>query len=160
MARRPDGGSRAVALVTGASRRRGIGAAIALSLARAGWDVATTGWRAYDQRMPWRSDPTDAAWLRDQIEAIGARTVAVDADLTPVATPTQVFDAVETAVGPVTARPRPYRRCGQRHHDDDGRELRSALRGERARELAAGARVRPALPDTTGAGSPPMWSTR
>jgi len=52
MARRPDGGSRAVALVAGASRRRGIGAAIALSLARAGWDVATTCWRAYDQRMP------------------------------------------------------------------------------------------------------------
>jgi len=52
MARRPEGQPRAVALVTGASRRRGIGAAIAVGLARAGWDVATTCWRAYDQRMP------------------------------------------------------------------------------------------------------------
>jgi 3-oxoacyl-[acyl-carrier protein] reductase len=103
MARRPDGGSRAVALVTGASRRRGIGAAIALSLARAGWNVATMGWRAYDQRMPWRSDPTDAAWLRDQIGAAGARTVAVDADLTLVETPARVFDTVEAALGEVTA---------------------------------------------------------
>jgi len=103
MARRPDGGSRAVALVAGASRRRGIGAAIALSLARAGWDVATTCWRAYDQRMPWGSDPADSAWLRDHIEAAGARTVAVEADLSLVEAPARVFDGVETAVGPVTA---------------------------------------------------------
>ena len=44
-----ENGSRPLALVTGASRRKGIGAAIALELARAGWDVATTFWRAYDE---------------------------------------------------------------------------------------------------------------
>jgi 3-oxoacyl-[acyl-carrier protein] reductase len=95
--------SRVVALVTGASRRRGIGAAIAISLARAGWDVATTGWRAYDQRMPWRSDPADATWLRNQIEATGARTIAIEADLTLVETPAVLFDAVEASLGDVTA---------------------------------------------------------
>ena len=61
-----EDGSRPLALVTGASRRKGIGAAIALELARGGWDVATTFWRAYDQTMPWGSDPADADWLRVQ----------------------------------------------------------------------------------------------
>ena len=51
--------SRPVALVTGASRRRGIAAAIALGLAASRWDVATTYWRAYDATMPWGSDPKD-----------------------------------------------------------------------------------------------------
>ena len=48
--------SRPVVLVTGASRQRGIGSAVALRLARDGWDVAITYWRGYDQRMPWGSD--------------------------------------------------------------------------------------------------------
>src|SRR6266446_1953983 len=103
MARSPEAQTRAVALVTGVSRRNGIGAALAVGLARCGWDVATTLWRAYDQRMPWGSDPADSAWRRDHIEAAGARTVAVEADLSLVEAPARVFDGVETAVGPVTA---------------------------------------------------------
>src|SRR6266446_1031121 len=103
MARSPEAQTRAVALVTGVSRRNGIGAALAVGLARCGWDVATTLWRAYDQRMPWGSDPADSAWLRDQIEAAGARTIAVEADLSLIEAPAQIFDAVEAALGPVTA---------------------------------------------------------
>ena len=98
-----ENGSRPLALVTGASRRKGIGAAIALELARGGWDVATTFWRGYDQTMPWGSDPADADWLREQLVAYGARTAAVEADLSLVDTPPSLFDAVERAIGPVTA---------------------------------------------------------
>jgi len=99
---REDGPS-GIALITGASRRNGIGAAIGLALAREGWDVAITFWRPYDERMPWGSDPLDVPWLCDQLTALGAKTAAIEADLRIPDAPAHIFDAVERAVGPVTA---------------------------------------------------------
>jgi 3-oxoacyl-[acyl-carrier protein] reductase len=95
--------SSGLALITGASRRKGIGAAIALALAREGWDVAITFWRAYDERMPWGSDPADVPWLRNQLDALGVKATAIEADLSLPDTAVHIFDAVERAVGPVTA---------------------------------------------------------
>lgn len=94
---------RPLALVTGASRRAGIGAAIALRLARDGWDVATTFWRPYDEAVFPGSDPADVDWLQAQLASRGVRTAAIEADLRLVDTPGRVFDAVENAIGPVTA---------------------------------------------------------
>ena len=45
-----------IALVTGASRRIGIGAAICQALAAQGIDVAFTYWHPYDQQMDWGAD--------------------------------------------------------------------------------------------------------
>jgi 3-oxoacyl-[acyl-carrier protein] reductase len=95
--------SRPVALVTGVGRLVGIGAALATRLAQDGWDVATTHWTPYDDRMPWGRQDGDVERIGTAIRAHGARHVAVPADLSDVAAPAAVFDAVEEALGPVVA---------------------------------------------------------
>jgi 3-oxoacyl-[acyl-carrier protein] reductase len=94
---------RPIAIITGASRKIGIGAAIALMLAESGWDVATTFWRPYDATMSWGSEPAEAEALLDQARGFGSRALAVEADLADTAVPARIFDAVERALGPVTA---------------------------------------------------------
>jgi len=94
---------RPLALVTGASRQRGIAAAVALGLADSGWDVATTYWLPYDQRMPWGSPTEDVPELERQLRLRGAATGAIEADLADPATPSLIFDSVEAALGRITA---------------------------------------------------------
>ncbi|MGH7912030.1 MAG: SDR family NAD(P)-dependent oxidoreductase, partial [Candidatus Dormibacteraceae bacterium] len=99
MATRP----RRTALVTGVGRTVGIGAGVAMRLARDGWDVATSYWAPYDDRMPWGRQPDDPAELERALREAGARTVAIPGDLERTDTPGELFDGVEAALGPVTA---------------------------------------------------------
>lgn len=82
------------ALVTGASRERGIAAAVVGALQRDGWALATTGFRPYDASEPWGSSPRDA-------EAISPRFI--EADLAEPDAPARVLEAAESVVGPLTA---------------------------------------------------------
>ena len=95
--------TRPVALVTGVSRKIGIGAAISLALAKTGWDVATTYWRPYDAAMPWGIDESEAVAINDRIRDSNVRTVSIEADLSDIASPKRVFDHVESSLGPVSA---------------------------------------------------------
>ncbi|MEM7029938.1 MAG: SDR family oxidoreductase [Chloroflexota bacterium] len=95
--------NRPIALITGASRKIGIGAAIALSLAEAGWDIATTLWRPYDASMPWGSTDNEADDLLEKARSFSVRAVSIEADLSQPDSPAQIFDFVEQSLGPVTA---------------------------------------------------------
>lgn len=94
---------RPVALVTGASRRAGIGVAVAERLASDGWDVATTYWTPYDRRMPWGSRALELDEIDARLRQLGAATAAVEADLSQLETPRRIFDDVEAQLGSVTA---------------------------------------------------------
>jgi len=77
------------ALVTGASR--GIGAAIALELARRGADLVVNYFRSDQQ----------AGRVQARIEALGRRAMAVQADVAQKAEIDRMFDQVEAAWGKV-----------------------------------------------------------
>jgi 3-oxoacyl-[acyl-carrier protein] reductase len=72
------------ALVTGASRRAGIAAAVARALAAEGWRLTLTGFPPHDAREGWSSEP-------DQLAAeLGA--VWHEDDLADPAAPARIFD--------------------------------------------------------------------
>ncbi|MEH6665884.1 MAG: SDR family oxidoreductase [Brevundimonas sp.] len=82
--------SRGAALVTGAARR--IGRAIALELARAGFDVA----------VHHNNSGADAADTVREIEALGRRAVALRADLTDEGAARRLVPDAAAALGPLT----------------------------------------------------------
>jgi 3-oxoacyl-[acyl-carrier protein] reductase len=92
----------AIALVTGVSRKIGIGAAIARALAQAGVDVFTTYYRPYDTTMPWGSEPTEAEAVLAEVRALGVQVAGIEVDLADVDAPARLFDAVEKELGMVT----------------------------------------------------------
>src|SRR6516164_10735602 len=73
-----------VVVVTGAGRRRSIGRAIAVELARAGCDVVLTGTGRAPERYP--DDEKAAGWrdidsVADEVRALGRRALPVVSDV-------------------------------------------------------------------------------
>jgi 3-oxoacyl-[acyl-carrier protein] reductase len=75
------------ALVTGVSRRAGIGFAIARRLEEAGAQVFTQGWTPHDAAQPWGADETLAP--------------SIEADFADPAAPACVVAAAREAIGPL-----------------------------------------------------------
>lgn len=96
--------TRPVALLTGASRSNGIAWAIAMTLATDGWDVAFSYHGDYDRRMPLGGDPDrDPAALVAELRRLGARTIALDADLADPSVPARLVAEASAALGPISA---------------------------------------------------------
>lgn len=88
-----------VAIVTGASRRGGIGAAICRALAGRGADVLFTHWCAYDRDAGEGEDPEGPETLLEELRALGVRAEEHEADLSLPETPEQVLDAAARRLG-------------------------------------------------------------
>lgn len=89
-----------VAIVTGASRERGIGAAVCRALAARGADVLFTHWRAYDRAMEWGAEEDFPARLEAELRAVGARAFAREVDLADPTAPARLLDDAARLLGP------------------------------------------------------------
>ena len=88
------------ALVTGAGRRRGIGAAICRALAGKGADVLFTYWKDYDREMPWASDENGPEALLEELRGAGVRAEGLEVDLSLPESPERLLDAATERLGP------------------------------------------------------------
>jgi 3-oxoacyl-[acyl-carrier protein] reductase len=86
----------ATALITGASRLAGIAPAVAMRLARDGWDVATAG-------EPGEEAAATAGVLSASIRGVGRRFAAVFGDLGDPTTPATLVSEVREQLGPINA---------------------------------------------------------
>jgi 3-oxoacyl-[acyl-carrier protein] reductase len=91
--------SHRVAIVTGASRRVGIGAAVARTLAAAGADIFLTYFRPYDAEMPWGSQDGEIETLLAELRALGVRTYGVEANLSQPQTARHVMESATGLLG-------------------------------------------------------------
>lgn len=90
---------RRIALVTGAGRRAGIGAAICRALGRAGLDVLFTYWHPYDAAMPWGAEPDAPGALEREVRASGARCYGIELDLSTPDAAARLLDASVKRLG-------------------------------------------------------------
>lgn len=88
-----------VAIVTGASRRMGIGAAVCRALAADGADVFFTHWNAYDRTLPWGADADGPASLQGELQGMGVRCENLEIDLSRLDAPKRILDETETRLG-------------------------------------------------------------
>ncbi len=90
---------RRVALVTGASRLKGIGAATCLELADAGCDIFFTYWSTYDRELELEMGEEDPSVLQAFIEEKGVRCHKLEWDLSNAEEIPTLLRTVEEAIG-------------------------------------------------------------
>lgn len=87
------------ALVTGVSRRRGIGTAICRALAEASANIFFTYWQQYDKNMPWGADETHPEQLIQELHDLGVRVEKLEIDLFNSEAPAELIEIAETRLG-------------------------------------------------------------
>ncbi len=88
-----------VALVTGASRRIAIGAAIARRLVSDGASVMVHSWSPHDDEQPWGSDPGGAEALVRELRGEGGHVEHVAADFADPQAPADLVSSTCEAFG-------------------------------------------------------------
>ncbi|ETT57620.1 hypothetical protein BSK66_14450 [Paenibacillus odorifer] len=88
-----------IAIVTGASRSTGIGAAVCKELAYLGADVFFTHWVSYDQQMPWGSNNEEQKQLCEEIRSMGVRCEHLMMDLSVPESFVDLINNVEQKLG-------------------------------------------------------------
>ncbi|WP_204464434.1 SDR family oxidoreductase [Shouchella xiaoxiensis] len=88
-----------IAIVTGASRAQGIGAAICLALAEAGVDIFFTHWSSFDEVEGNGKEVHFPDVLCEQIKSLGVRANQMPLDLSLEEAPIMLLEAVEQSLG-------------------------------------------------------------
>lgn len=88
-----------MALVTGVSRRIGIGFAVARSLLTFGADVFVQSWTQHDAAQPWGADPAGLEAVITELAASGGRVEHAEADFADPDAPAVLFAAAHGAFG-------------------------------------------------------------
>jgi 3-oxoacyl-[acyl-carrier protein] reductase len=88
-----------VALVTGVSRRAGIGFAIAKRLLEDGCSVFLHSWSEHDSEQPWGEDPGGVAAVLDALGGPSDRIAHMEADFTEAEAPRRVVTALSKRFG-------------------------------------------------------------
>src|SRR6188508_1439406 len=93
---------RRVAIVTGASRRGNIGAAICRALAADGCDIFFTTWQPYDRSAEWSVDDDGPEALLSELRGLGVRAERLEIDLGEPDSAERVLDSAEAALGSIS----------------------------------------------------------
>lgn len=88
-----------IAIVTGATRLNGIGAAVCKVLAQKGIDIFFTYWSQYDKAMPWGMHDKEPFLLKEEIESYGVRCEMAEINLSQSYSPNRLFYMVSERLG-------------------------------------------------------------
>ena len=88
-----------LAIVTGASRRIGIGAAVCRALAAHGADIFFTYWKSFDSMLPQGADEDGPARLQNELMELGVRCESMEIDLSKIDAPKRILNEVELLLG-------------------------------------------------------------
>ncbi|WP_459502338.1 SDR family oxidoreductase [Bacillus sp. C1] len=88
-----------IAVVTGATRLNGIGAATCKALAQKGIDIFFTYWPKYDKGMPWSMNDEEPFLLKREIENYGVRCEMAEVNLSQSYAPNRLLYMVSERLG-------------------------------------------------------------
>jgi 3-oxoacyl-[acyl-carrier protein] reductase len=89
----PPGGLRGkTAIITGVSRRGGIGAAICRAFASCGVDILFTHWQPFDRGTAYGADEDGPAAIQREVRESGVRVHGIEADLSRLETAHDILD--------------------------------------------------------------------